>query len=110
MFRDDRQLARACHALLATVRLQRLWRDDGPTFEATELLESDGGPLSAGERVMLLSAWAFWNGSGGLTLAEVVGRLDRERAQALCLLIMACNAGADAVDDWVDEHTRGRTP
>ena len=106
MFRDDHQLARACRALLATVRLETLWNDHGPTLDATELLESNGGPLSSGERVVLLAAWAFWNGSGGLTLAEVIERLDGEPAEVLCFLVMASKYGADAVDDWLAEHER----
>lgn len=104
MFHDDKQLARACRALLATVRLGHLWCDRGPTQEATELLEADGGPLSSGERVMLLAAWAFWNGSGRLTLAEVLERLDCEPTEVLCFLVMASKYGPDAVDDWLLEH------
>jgi hypothetical protein len=106
MFRDDRQLARACRALLTTARLERLWTEAGPTEEASELLAADGGPLSSGERVVLLAAWAFWNGSGGLTLAEVVERLDGEPAEVLCFLVMASKYGAEAVDDWLAEHGR----
>ena len=105
MFRDDRQLASACRALLSTAHLERLWTLHGPTAEASELLEANGGPLSSGERVMLLAAWAFWNGSGGATLAEVL-ELDSEPAEALCFLIMAAKYGADAVDDWIAEHAR----
>lgn len=108
MFRDDRQLASACRALLATARLERLWTLDGPTAEASELLEANGGPLSSGERVMLLAAWSFWNGSGGVTLAEVLERLDSEPTEALCFLVMAAKYGADAVDDWIAEHARTR--
>ncbi len=104
MFRDDLQLARACRALLATVRLERLWADGGPTSEATRLLRENGGPLSSGERVMLLAAWAFWNGSGGVTLAELLERLDAEPAEALCFLLLASKHGGDAVDDWIAEH------
>ncbi len=107
MFRDDSQLASACRVLLAMVRLERLWNDHGPTSEATDLLEADGGPLSSGERVMLLAAWAFWNGAGGLTIAEVLERLDGESVEALCFLVMASKCGADAVDDWLAEHGRG---
>jgi hypothetical protein len=106
MFRDDLQLACACRALLATVRLERLWGECGPTPEASRLLGADGGPLSCGERVMLLAAWAFWNGSGGVTLAELVERLDAEPAEALCFLVLASKYGGDAVDDWIAEHGR----
>jgi hypothetical protein len=101
MFRDDPQLALACRTLLAFVRLERLWTEHGPTVEATELLQADGGPLSSGERVMLLSAWAFWNGSGGVTLTDVLEGLDGAPAEALCFLVMASKYGVDAVDDWL---------
>jgi hypothetical protein len=104
MFRDDAQLARACRALLGTARLGHLWTDAGPTVEATELLAANGGPLSSGERVVLLATWAFWNGSGGLTLAEVLAQMHGEAAEALCFLVMASKYGADAVDDWLAEH------
>ena len=110
MVRDDQQLALVCNTLLATVRLERLWTDQGPTAEATELLESDGGPLSSGERVMLLAAWAFWNGSGHVTLADVLERLDAGPAEALCFLVLASKYGADAVDDWLLEYTRTWVP
>jgi hypothetical protein len=106
MFRDDPQLARACRTLLATVRLEWLWTEQGPTPEATALLESNGGPLSSGERVMVLAAWAFWNGSGGVTLADVLERVDVGPAEALCFLVLACKYGTDAVDDWIVEHAQ----
>jgi hypothetical protein len=104
MFRDDLQLARACRTLLASVRLERLWLDEGPTPEARELLGANGGSLSSGARVVLLAAWAFWNGSGGITLADVIARLEGEPAEALCFLVMATKHGADAVDDWLAEY------
>jgi hypothetical protein len=109
MFRDDEQRARACRALLATVRLERLWTTHGPTPEASELLQADRSPFSSGERVMLLASWAFWNGSGGVTLAEVLERLDPESAEPLCFLVMAVKYGTDAVDDWLAEHERTRS-
>ena len=109
MFRDDQQLARACRALLATARLERLWGDEGPTPHPSELLATNGGALSSGERVMLLAAWALWNGSGGVTLAEMLERLDVDTAEALCFLILASKYGGDAVDDWIAEHSRQGT-
>jgi hypothetical protein len=70
VFRDDEQLSRACRALLASVRHAELWTRSGPTPEAMALLERDGGPLSSGERIVLLAAFAFWNGSGRLELTQ----------------------------------------
>jgi hypothetical protein len=89
MPRADKQLARACCALLATVHLERLWTEDGPTPEASELLEADGGPLSSGERIVLLAAWTFWNGSGGRRLADILEQFDADPMEALCFLVMA---------------------
>jgi hypothetical protein len=104
MFCDDEQSARACRALLATVRLERLWTADGPTPHAIELLEADGGPLSSGERVVLLAAFAFWNGRGSLRLAEVVEVLDVEPSEAICSLVVAVKQGADAVAEWLADY------
>lgn len=104
MFRDDDQLARACRALLAQGRLQRLWTRRGPTGEAKTLLQDDGGPLSSGERILLLAAWAFWNGEGGLRLAEIVQQLDARPTGVLCALMVALQQGAAAVDEWLDAY------
>jgi lipoyl-dependent peroxiredoxin len=93
MLRDDQQLARACRALLATVRLERLWTDDGPTPEASGLIEADAGRLSSCQRTVLLAAWTFWNGSGGLRLAEVLDQFDADPMEALCFLVMAAKCG-----------------
>jgi hypothetical protein len=104
MFRDDKQSARCCRALLAQARMANLWTFDGPTPRALELLEADGGPLSSGERVVLLAAFAFWNGRGGLRLSEVVETLDVGPTEALCSLAVAVKGGADDVDDWLFEY------
>jgi hypothetical protein len=89
MLRDDQQLARTCRALLATARLERLWTVDGPTPEASELLEADTGRLSSCQRAVLLAAWTFWNGSCGARLAEVLDQLDAAPIAALCFMVMA---------------------
>ncbi len=104
MFRNDEQSARACRALLAKGRLHRLWTNGGPTPQAVELLEADGGPLSSGERIILLAAFAFWNGGGALRLAEIIEVLDVEPSEAVCSLVIAVKQGADAVEDWLSEH------
>ena len=105
-FRDDRQLARVCRALLAHVGLEHLWTSLGPTGAASELLAANGSTLDPRRRAMFLAAWAFWNGSGGITLAELLDRLDVGPAEALCFLVMASKYDADAVDDWLVVHGR----
>jgi len=104
MFRDDEQSARACRALMATARLEGLWTNEGPTLRAAELLDAGGGPLSSGERIVLLAAFAFWNGRGGLRLADVIESLDPRPSEAICSLVIAVKRGAAGVDDWIAEH------
>jgi hypothetical protein len=104
MFRDDLQLANCCRALLAQVRLERLWTNAGPTSEALSLLDRDGGPLSSRERIMLLAAFAFWNGRGGLRLAEILETLDLQPTKAICALAIAVKHGAEHVDSRLVVH------
>jgi hypothetical protein len=104
MFRNDHQLALACRALLAQARLERFWTSAGPTREALELLEADGGALSSGERVMLLGAFAIWNGSGDVRLAEIIDTLDVRWARPLCSLVISAKHGPDHVDSWLEVH------
>jgi hypothetical protein len=96
MLRADQQLARACRALLASVRLERLWTEDGPTPEASRLIEAPGGVLSSGQRIVLLAAWTFWNGSGGPKLAEVLEQFDSDPMAALRFLVMASRSSEAA--------------
>jgi hypothetical protein len=107
MFRDRLQAARACRVLLRTLRLERLWTLEAPTAEAVDLLAMNGGPLSSGERVLLLAAFALWNGDGSLKLVEVVQQLDVTPAHALCALISALKDGPEAVDAWLKLHDGG---
>ena len=101
MFRNDEQRAVVCLALLDRIGLQRLWTLRGPTEEAQRLLAENGGALSGGERVMLLVAWALWNGSGMLTLAELLQEMDGEHLAAVGTLLSSLSFGADGVDDWL---------
>ena len=84
----DVRLARGCTAILDTVRLGRLWTESGPTDEARALLKAGGGSLAPRERVVFLAAWAFWDGSGGVMLSDVMAHLDFERAELVCFLVM----------------------
>jgi hypothetical protein len=78
-----------------------LWTASGPTERAIELLESNGGPLSSGERVMVLAAWAFWNSAEEAKLADVVYRLDDKNLHAVATLMLALAHGAAAIDEWI---------
>jgi len=100
IFRNDLQLAQVCKALLGRVRKSGLWENSGPTEEACELLAQNGGYLSSGERVMLLAAFALWNGAGKLPLGDVVATLDGEHLAALGRLF--CCATYEDIEAWLD--------
>ena len=101
MFRSEAQRARACHALCRKARIERMWTSTGPTPEAIALFEAGGGPLSSGERVVLFAAWAFWNGEGNATLADVIYRLDPSNLRTIATLMLALDQGGHAIDRWI---------
>jgi hypothetical protein len=74
---------------------------NGPTERAIALLESDGGPLSSGERIVLLSAWQIWSGEGKVTLGDVTYRLDGRNLRAIGTLLVAVAGGGAAIDVWL---------
>ena len=92
-----------CRVLLERLYVKGLWSDDGPTETALGYLETDGGPLSRGERVLLLSTFAIWNGNEKLPFADVFN-LDDDRLAALASLLLACSRGSSAIDAWIAEH------
>lgn len=101
MFRSDDQLARVCGALCALVGLGSLWTIEGPSPRAIALLESDGGPLSSGERIMVLAAWNIWNDSGKVSLGDAIHRLDDRSLAVLGALLVAVAGGANGIDRWL---------
>jgi hypothetical protein len=106
MFRSDAQTSLCCRALLASVRLERLWPKSGPTDEAVKLLGQDGGYLSSGERAMLFACFALWNSDKRATLAGMFS-LDPDRQRDLWSLLLAqatLNDQGAAVDAWLLER------
>ena len=101
MFRDERQGSRAILALLKPAGLDRLWSVDGPSDEACRIVDQKGGTLSGRDRVLVLAAFAFWRGRGGVTLDNAVAALDADHAERLCSLWIARSRGAHAADAWV---------
>jgi hypothetical protein len=102
VFRDDTQLSACCRAILAKAGIHGLWTDHGPSDRALWLIEHDCTSLTADQRVLLLVALALWYGRGVLKLAELLGRLPRERAVELGGLIDAVAHGPHAIDTWLD--------
>lgn len=106
MFSSDTQQARVCQALCSQVRLGGMWTATGPSAEAKQLLEADGGALSGGERIVLLAAWAVWNGDGAIPLGDVISRLDGRALRAVGALLMAIASGEGAIERWLLEYGR----
>jgi hypothetical protein len=101
VFSSEAQLARVCRALCERVRLDGMWTETGPTDTAIALMEANGGPLSSGERIVLLAAWSVWNGHDGARFADVVYRLDGRNLVALGTLLVAVASGGAAIDAWL---------
>lgn len=102
MFRDDEQANRALCALMQTIEGTRdLWTPDGPSATALQYLDRRGGPLSSGERCLLLAAFDFWNGHGKINLHALVHTLRGRPAEALYSLMLAFDRGSDEVDTWI---------
>lgn len=101
MFRSEAQRARACRALCQKARLPWMWTETGPSEQAIEIMEANGGPLSSGERVVLLAAFAFWNGHAGVSFADVIERLDSPNLRAIASLMLALDGGGAEIDQWL---------
>jgi hypothetical protein len=98
-FRDMQQRVDVCRALLALgVDLKGLWTNEGPTDKARALGE-DSSHLSAGDRALLLAAFAFWSGHAvPLRVDELIGL---DEAEPICKLLTATIYGHKAVDAWL---------
>ena len=108
MFSSELQRARVCRAFCARARLAELWTDEGPTTEATALVERDGGALSSGERMVILIAWSLWSGCSHVSLGEVFCNLDSTSLTMLGKLMIAGARGSEAVEAWLAEHENCR--
>lgn len=125
---DGTQLARACRILLGLAGFDddTLWTEHGPSRRASWLkgylhrgdakAESQRSvrvrplvavqALSRREKTTLLVAFDLWNGSGSVTLTEVLG-LPPRLVRAVAGLIEA--SAADSPDDlrvWIERWSR----
>lgn len=106
-FRDDEQLARCCRALCARVGLAHLWAagrgDSGPMLGALDVRDGKS-PLSSGEQLIVLAAWSFWSGSGGLLFADLMTVLSHDHLDAIFSLATAVSLGSESVDAWLAQQ------
>jgi hypothetical protein len=116
MWRDDRQCARACRALLGVLHLEHYWTEEGPTDEAVivvnDLAAGRGSVLSTSETILLRAAMSFSTGNRcGLDFADVVDRLGNDALRAVCSLGVALaesGTSPGAIDHWLLKYERGR--
>lgn len=102
MYRNDKQGCVAIRLLLASLGMEGLWTETGPTSTAVKYLE--GSPLSSGEQLLLRAAFDLWNGHGKVTLWDLMGTLDATRTELLFSLALAVTNGGHAVDTWIEQR------
>lgn len=110
-FQSTRERQAVCQTLMEVTGLPDLWGPDGPTEAAVELVRQNGGPLSPGERVMLLVSFALWEGHKALRF-EDLGRLDPRNLRAVGSLLTAIGRDAGLppevarshVGRWIADH------
>jgi len=100
MWANEAQQCSAILVLLRRVHLADLWTGIGPTQEALDLLEANGGPLSHGQVVMLRVAFALWNGCGDAKVAEVVEVLDGTNLYLVGTLFAELSKSHPNIDSW----------
>jgi hypothetical protein len=106
-FRDVRQRARVCRALLARVHLEDLWSEYGPSVEGLGLRHDGSGRLAPDASLLLGTAWALWNGTRSLTLADLLD-LDGEHLCVVGELLAAMSRGPHEVDGWLAQWADSR--
>lgn len=105
-FRDVRQRARVCRALLARVHLENLWSEDGPSPEGLAF-RNGARELSQDSRLLLMTAWALWNRTQSLTLADLLD-LDGEHLCVIGELLAALTRSPLEIDGWLAQWARSR--
>jgi len=104
VFSSESQLSRVCRAFCARGRLTELWTEAGPTVLARDLAERGGGPLSSGQRLLLLVAWSLWSACSHVTVGEAFYNLDSTSLTMLGkLMIAGGQGGGDAIEAWLVE-------
>lgn len=132
MASDGAQLARACRILLGLAGLDddTLWTERGPSRRASwikgYLRRGDAKAdsqrhapvrplvavqaLSRREKTILLVAFDLWNGSGAVSLAEVLGLPPRLVRAVAGLIDASADDSPEALARWMARWSRPPTP
>lgn len=90
--------------LSTTPQVARMWGIAGPSDEAVQLLDEDGGYLSSAERLLLKVAFDIWNGHGHCSVGELLDTLDEVRLRAVVVALLQRDGG---VVPLLEEAARG---
>ena len=102
MFRNRQQRLDVIQWLLRLVGgAPDFWGEEGPTPRALQLLSEDASSLPGPERVMLLLAFALWNGDGALSASGLLS-LDPEPLAAVGALLQALAGDPEDIDAWIE--------
>lgn len=104
-FRDERQRARVCQILCERVGIAGAFTaHEGPTILARRILRHDQHLYNRAQVVMVLLAWALWDGSGELGVPVLIYTLDREHMQAVASVLLEIGNGPRSLDEWISEE------
>ena len=108
-FPSDRHLSRAIRVLLKMHQLDRFWDspdigDAGPSplmRKEMALMAEGSSSLSPGEQVVLRVCMDLWSQSGGVSLADIIQKLNAISAHAIGELLVS-TTNALSMDDWIE--------
>jgi hypothetical protein len=99
MWASEKARNRAIMVMLSgSATMARMWTQNGPTPEALDLIEADGGPLSGGEKVLLRAAFDLYNGTGKCTVDSLLCTLDADNLRAVAAAVLARDEGEPRSD------------
>ncbi|HKE11538.1 MAG TPA: hypothetical protein VKE73_08205 [Myxococcota bacterium] len=99
-FRDRRQRARVCRALLTRIGLADVWTNDGPAIQSPADLRRALERGRPGALTLLLLCWAVWDEQATLAFSDVF-RLDADQLGVIGDLLSSVSRGPEEIDRWI---------
>lgn len=105
MFKSEAQICRINRILSKAIQREEWWTEAGPSEVAKRYVDHDGGPLSSGERRMLLFTFQLWNVHvpNRLKVHELL-ELDSNLTYMIGDLI--ANYASGTLDLWIENYEK----
>jgi hypothetical protein len=87
--------------------MEHLWSEDGPSVEGVAQRHNGSGELAPDASRLLGTAWALWNGTQSLTLADLL-ELDGEHLCVVGELLAALSRGPHEIEGWLAQWADSR--